>query len=111
MIRTWIVLLLSLPGAALADRIGEMPRTELCVYKARLSVAGYYYFLQGRTREAVTIHWHGDETPAEVEFVTRTIDEVYARAEAHKRAQGKRPLSEQEFGDQAYAACITGESL
>lgn len=80
------VLLLAASGSALADRISEMPRTELCIYKARLSVAGYYYYLQGRAREAVKIHWRGDETPNEVEFVMRTIEEAYARAEAVARA-------------------------
>lgn len=109
--RTWIGLLLCLPGVVLADRISQMPRTELCVYKAKLSVAGYYYYLQGRARESVTIHWHGDETPGEIEFVTRTIDEAYARAEALRQVHPLRSVSEQEFGDQAYTACIKGESL
>jgi hypothetical protein len=104
----WLALLLAAPGAALGDRINDMPRTELCVYKAKLSVAGYHYFRQGRAREAVIIHWHGDETPNEIDFVTRTLDEAYARAEALRQAEPQRPVPEQDFGDRAYQACMTG---
>lgn len=109
--RVWIVLLLCLPALALGDRISAMNRTELCVYKARLSVAGYHYFLQGRPREAVVIHWHGDETADEIEFVTRTIDESYARATAQQQAPTAPPMSAQEFGDRMYDACMSGETL
>ena len=94
---------LSLP--AWADRISDMPRTELCVYTARLSVAGYHQYLQGKPREAVRIHWHGDETQNEIDFVTRTLDQTYARAAA---LQAGKQVSEQQFGDMAYEACMTG---
>jgi hypothetical protein len=109
--RIFIALLLGLPALALGDRISDMNRTERCVYKARLSVAGYHYFLQGRARDAVVIHWHGDETPDEVEFVTRTLDEVYARAAALQQGRAAATMSEQDFGDRAYDACMTGETL
>jgi hypothetical protein len=100
-----IAVLMALPLPARADRISDMPRTELCVYTARLSVAGYHHYLQGKPREAVRIHWHGDETQNEIDFVTRTLDETYARAAA---LQADRRVSEQQFGDMAYEACMTG---
>ena len=100
-----------LAGApAFADRVSEMPRTERCMYKARLSVAGYYWHQQGRARQDVKIHWHGDETQNEIEFVNRTIDEAYAAAEAIRDTSGK-PLSDADFGDRAYNACMSGTSL
>jgi hypothetical protein len=110
MVRIAFVLLLVLVApAAFADRITELNRTELCTYTAKLSVAGYYYFLRGRPREEVTIHWHGDETQNEIDFVTRTIAAAYERADSLKRASPDRVMSEQDFGDQIYVACMNGE--
>lgn len=102
--------LAAFPILACADRITDMPRTERCVYKARLSVAGYYHYLQGKAREDVKIHWHGDETQNEIEFVTRTLDEAYARAAA-LRGEGAREVSQAQFGDQIYEACMEGRAL
>ena len=100
-----------LAGApAFADRVTEMPRTERCVYKARLSVAGYYWHQQGRARHDVRIHWHGDETQNEIDFVNRTIDEAYAAAEAIRNGSGKS-VSDADFGDRVYHACMSGTSL
>ena len=103
-----VILFAAVP--AFADRISELPQTERCVYKARLSVAGYYWHQQGRAREDVRIHWHGDETRNEVEFVKRTIDEAYAAAQAMHDGSGHY-MSEAEFGDRVYNACMTGTSL
>jgi hypothetical protein len=103
-----LALLASAP--AFADRVTEMPRTERCVYKARLSVAGYYWHQQGRARQDVKIHWHGDETQNEIEFVNRTIDEAYAAAEAIRNGSG-RYVSDSDFGDRVYNACMSGTSL
>jgi hypothetical protein len=103
-----VVLLAAAP--AFADRITEMPRTERCVYKARLSVAGYYWHQQGRARPDVKIHWHGDETQNEIEFVNRTIDEAYSAAEAIRDGSGEH-VSEAAFGDRVYNACMAGTSL
>lgn len=108
--RAWAALLLAAPGAAPGDRISEMPRTELCVYQAKLSVAGYHYFRQGRARSAVIIHWHGDETPNEIDFVTRTLDEAYTRAESLQQADPTKLVSEQDFGDRTYDACMLGKA-
>jgi hypothetical protein len=102
------LLLAALWSGAAADRISEMSRTERCVYTARLAVAGYHHYLQGRTRADLRIHWKGDETPNEIEFITRVIDEAYARAQADGQAVAEGQTSEQDFGDEAYAACMAG---
>ena len=97
--------------AAPADRITELGPPDRCMYTAKLYVAGYFYYLKGTARADVKIHWHGDETQNEIDFVNRTIDAAYQRADALKR-DGKQPaVSEQQFGDDAYAACMTGRSL
>jgi len=44
------VALLAMAQVAHADRISRMDKTELCVYVAKLEVAAYYYFEQGRPR-------------------------------------------------------------
>jgi hypothetical protein len=104
-------LLLLLPTLGSADRLTKMTAPELCVYKAKLAVAVYSYFLQGKPRSEVPIHWHGDETENEIEFIGRTLDEVYATAEADKRDHPEGPLSEQAFGDRTFQACIAGEHI
>jgi hypothetical protein len=94
--------------SAWCDRISEMPRTERCVYEAKLAVAGFYYFLQGRQRAEVKIHWHGDETANEIEFVNRVLDQAYDRAAGWKEA---KPGSEIVFGDRTYEACMARQAL
>ena len=105
---TLALALIALPAMALADRITEMPRTERCVYKARLSIAGYYYFIQGKPRADVPVAWHGDETEYETDFINRTLDDAYARLEALRGAEGRIKASETQFGDQIYEACMSG---
>jgi len=105
-----IIVALMVAGAApvaLADRISNLGRTDLRVYTAKLYTAGYYFYLQGKAREDVAIHWHGDETRNEIEFVGRVLDAAYARAEALRREAPQRYVSEQTFGDEAYEACIS----
>jgi hypothetical protein len=112
MIRCAAVLLLAaLSCPAFADRISELNRTERCVYTAKLSVAGYFYYLRGTPRAEVKIQWHGDETQNEIDFVTRIIDIAYARAERLKRDRADEAVSEQHFGDEAYNACMEGREL
>jgi hypothetical protein len=82
-----------------------MSHTELCVYKAKLLVAGYWYYREGRARKDVAIQWHGDETENEKEFVEHTIDEAYQTADADHRSTPNVYMSEQAFGDRAYDAC------
>lgn len=101
--------LIAVSAPALADRITEMNRTELCTYTARLKVIGYYYYLQGTPREKVKVNWKGDETPNEIEFVTKTLDDAYAWLQA-ANADATR-LSEQTYGDLVYNACMSGEVL
>jgi len=48
-----LVLVLLLPRTVHADRITQMTQSDLCIYTAKLQVAGYYYFEQGKSREEV----------------------------------------------------------
>jgi hypothetical protein len=50
-----LVLVLLLPRSVHADRITQMTQSDLCIYTAKLQVAGYYYFEQGKSREEVKI--------------------------------------------------------
>jgi hypothetical protein len=109
--RYLLAALLSIPGLAAADRITDMPRTELCVYKAKLSVAGYYWYQQGKPRQEVKIHWHGDETPNEIDFVNQTLDDVYAAADQMKSGPETERVPEHLFGDYVYTACMSGQKL
>jgi hypothetical protein len=104
-------LLVASPLPGRADRISELPPTERCVYKARLAVAGYHYYLQGKPRSEVKIHWHGDETQNEIDFVSRTLDEAYVRAGALQHGAPESKVSEAQFGDQIYEACMSGSQL
>ena len=47
------LIFLLLPAAAHADRITQMNQTDRCTYIAKLEVAAYYYFEQGRPRDKV----------------------------------------------------------
>lgn len=95
---------------AMADRISDMTREERCVYTAKLQVAAAWYYAQGRSRDALTIHWHGDETPNEIAFVNRTIDAGY---EAMRQAsvEGRTPPGVEVIGDRAYVACMKESAL
>jgi hypothetical protein len=99
---------LTAASRAAADRISEMSLTERCVYKARLSVAGYHYYRQGRARDALVIHWHGDETRNEIDFVNRTLDQAYSAIAELERGTPQARVSEQSFGDRVYEACMRG---
>ena len=95
---------------AQADRITQMNRSDLCIYTAKLQVAGYYYFEQGKPREEVKIVWHGDETQNEIDFVNRTLDDAYHWL-ASARNNGAELLPVQTFGDLVYEACMNGKPL
>lgn len=103
-----LALLLSLPAASHADRITQMNKTDQCTYVAKLKVAAYYYFEQGRPRDKVVIHWHGDETENEITFVNKTIDDAYAWLQAWKENSSEL-LPAQSFGDMVYQACMEGK--
>ncbi len=104
--RLLVPMLLVLPAAdALADRISNMTREERCVYVARLHAAAAYHHSQGRARDQVTIHWHGDETENEVRFVNGTIDRAYAIIDREAQ-RGRNGLPPEFVGDEGYATCI-----
>lgn len=98
------------PLAAQADRITTMTREEKCVYVARLQVAAAFYYAKGQRRDEVKIHWHGDETANEREFVTRTIDQGYQAMERESR-EGKAGIPVELIGDRAYQSCMTETAL
>lgn len=101
---------LLLPHGALADRITQMNQADLCVYTAKLQVAGYYYFEQGKLREDVSVQWHGDETENEIRFVNKTLDQAYAWLTSWKQSSTDM-LPVQSFGDMVYQACMEGKPL
>jgi len=105
-----LILFLLLPHAVHADRITQMTQSDLCIYTAKLQVAGYYYFEQGKPREEVKIVWHGDETQNEIDFVNRTLDDAYLWL-TNARNNGAEPLPVQTFGDLIYEACMNGKPL
>jgi hypothetical protein len=105
-----LLLFLLLPHTVHADRITQMTRSDLCTYTAKLQVAGYYYFEQGKPRGQVKIVWHGDETQNEIDFVNRTLDDAYVWL-TNARNNGTELLPVQTFGDLVYEACMNGKPL
>ena len=105
-----MLLPLLLPHTAQADRITQMNQSDLCIYTAKLQVAGYYYFEQGKPREEVKIVWHGDETQNEIDFVNRTLDDAY-RWLNNTKNNGAKLIPVQAFGDLVYEACMNGKLL
>ncbi|MBI1394937.1 MAG: hypothetical protein GC151_03075 [Betaproteobacteria bacterium] len=93
-----------------ADRISDMTREEKCVYTARLQVAAAYYFTQGKAREDVKIHWHGDETENEIQFVTLNVDAGYAAMKRAVAASG-RGIPVEVIGDKVYETCMRETAL
>src|SRR5262245_25932889 len=104
-----VLALLAAPLAH-ADRITQMNHVDRCTYIAKLEVAAYHYFEQGRPRNEVVIHWHGDETENEIAFVTRIVDEAYTWLTAWKESSNEM-LPAQSFGDMIYQACMEGKVL
>jgi hypothetical protein len=104
-----VLVLLAAPCAH-ADRITQMGKTDLCTYVAKLEVAAYYYYEQGRPRDQVVIHWHGDETDNEIAFINKTVDDAYAWLESWKQSSNEM-LPAQSFGDMVYQACMEGKKL
>lgn len=98
-------LLLALAAPAHADRITEMSRADLCAYTARMQVLAAHYSTRGLGRDQVKIHWHGDETPNEIAFVNRLLDEGYA-AWARARARNGDALPLELFGDGVFDRCM-----
>lgn len=107
---SFLLVLLLPPHTVHADRITQMNQSDLCTYTAKLQVAGYYYFEQGKPREEVKIVWHGDETPNEIDFVNRTLDDTYLWL-TNARSNSAELLPAQAFGDLVYEACMNGKPL
>jgi hypothetical protein len=65
------VLVLFASTPAVADRITDMHKTEECVYRARLSSMASYLRIEkvAKTCDEMKIHWHGDETRFEIDYV------------------------------------------
>jgi len=105
-----LLLGLFLPHIVWADRITQMNKSDLCTYTAKLQVAGHYYFEKGKPREEVRIAWHGDETPNEIDFVNRTLEDAYLWLTNASRNGVNLPPA-QTFGDLVYEACMNGKPL
>jgi hypothetical protein len=109
--RQFLVLcILLLPLTAGADRITQMSPVDLCTYSAKMQVAGYYYFEQGKSRDEVVVKWHGDETQNEIDFINRMLDEAYAWLTTARRSDSKL-IPVLTFGDMVYQACMNGKPL
>jgi hypothetical protein len=104
------LIILLLASAAHADRITEMNEVDRCTYVAKLEVIALYFFEQGKPREEVVIHWHGDETENEIAFVNKTVDNAYAWLTAWKESSNAM-LPAQSFGDMIFQACMEGKLL
>lgn len=104
------LMFLLLANPAHADLITQMNQTDRCTYVAKLEVAAHYYFGQGRAREDVVIHWHGDETENEVAFINQIVDDAYAWLASWKQSSNEM-LPAQSFGDMVYQACMEGKPL
>lgn len=102
-----VLFLLAAPLAH-ADRITQMNKVDLCTYIAKLEVAAYYFFEQGRPRDQVVLHWHGDETENEIAFVNKTVDDAYAWLTSWKESSTEM-LPAQSFGDMVWQACMEGK--
>jgi len=69
-----IILILALSASiSHADRITDMFPYEECVYRARLGAAGSWVRIQNfaNSCDNIKYNWHGDETPYELEYVTK----------------------------------------
>jgi hypothetical protein len=96
-----LALALFLSGPAAADRITSMHKTEECVYRARLSSMASYLRIEkvAKTCDEMKIHWHGDETKFEIDYVK------------HWSCVGfKMDVDPIKTGDTVYESCMKEES-
>lgn len=99
-----------IPATACADRISQMTREERCTYVAKLHVAAAYHYTKGLPRAELKLYWHGDETAAEIEFVTRIVDQGYEAMKREAEA-GRANLPLELLGDKAFEACLKETTL
>jgi hypothetical protein len=102
------VVLTLFAGAVHADRITAMNRTDRCAYTTKLQVLAAYYFAKGTPRAEIKIHWHGDETQYEIDFVNRALDTGYEYVRREHEA-GRKDTPLEVLGDRIYEACMSGE--
>ena len=105
-----LLALAMIPASAGADRITQMTREERCAYTAKLHVAAAYHYSKGLPRAELKLYWHGDETPGEIEFVTRIIDQGYEAMRRETEA-GRSDIPLGLLGDKAYEACMKESTL
>jgi hypothetical protein len=105
-----LVALALVPTTARADRISQMTREERCTYTAKLHVAAAYHYRKGLPRAEFKLYWHGDETPGEIEFVTRVVDQGYEAMQREVEA-GRADIPLEFVGDKAFEACMKESKL
>jgi hypothetical protein len=103
-----VVLLTLIAGAAQADRITAMNRSDRCAYTTKLQVLAAYYFGKGTPRAEIKVHWHGDETPYEIDFINHALDAGYEYVRREHEA-GRKDTPLEVLGDRIYEACMNGE--
>lgn len=102
------VVLALVAGMANADRITTMNRSERCAYTTKLQVLAAYYFGKGTPRAEIKVHWHGDETPYEIDFINHALDMGYDYVRREHEA-GRKDTPLEVLGDRIYEACMNGE--
>ncbi|MEO8038870.1 MAG: hypothetical protein ABI794_08860 [Betaproteobacteria bacterium] len=102
-----VAALLVWPVAAAADRISGMTPAERCAYDTKLQLLAVHFHGKGTPRAEVKIHWHGDETLAEIDFINRALDAGYAMIEREIEA-GRKDTPLQILGDRLFEACMSG---
>lgn len=102
------VVLTLVAGVAHADRITTMNRSDRCAYTTKLQVLAAYYFGKGTPRAEIKVHWHGDETQYEIDFVNHALDVGYEYIRREHEA-GRKDTPLELLGDSIYEACMSGE--
>ena len=100
--------MLVVPLVASADRISTMSRGDRCAYGTKLQVLAAYYYGKGTPRREVKIHWHGDETQNEIDFVNQALDAGYAMI-AREYEAGRKDTPLELLGDRVFEECMRGE--
>jgi hypothetical protein len=100
--------MITLPLVASADRISSMNRADRCAYGTKLQVLAAYYYGKGTPRAEVKIHWHGDETQNEIDFVNQSLDAGYEMIERDHRV-GRKDTPLELLGDRVFEQCMRAE--
>lgn len=103
-----LAVFLAMPMSAAADRISELSRADRCAYDTKLQLLAVHFHGKGTPRSEVKIHWHGDETQNEVDFVNRALDAGYAMIE-REFGEGRKDTPLEILGDRLFEQCMRGE--